>query len=387
MEVETRHKVVVLGSGQLGRMLALASYPLGIECVFVDSSPEPAVTPLAPYVAHSGKITGDIETLLNEASSITFEFENIPLELVRGIDKIKKVFPPVEALAATQERFAEKRLFSDLKIPTAEYLEISSENPSQAEELLRKAATLLGMPYVIKHRRLGYDGKGQLVVRNESDLGEAVEFIRGKDAIAEKFIPFERELSIIAVRGKDGKVCYYPLTENLHRDGILRTSIAPASQVDSSTEQAAKEYAKRILTQLEYVGVLALELFHTREGLIANEVAPRVHNSGHWTLNGCEVSQFENHMRAVLGLPVGEPKVRGVSLMLNLIGQGITSEKVLSVSGVHLHWYGKSVRPQRKVGHINIQGLDKKDLLQKFEQLAPLCGLEPELDRVRRALQ
>jgi 5-(carboxyamino)imidazole ribonucleotide synthase len=309
--------VGVLGGGQLGRMLGLAGIPLGLRFRFLDPSadaPAGAVGELvvAPY---------DEAHRLADADVVTYEFENVPVAAVRGLAHVQ---PPPAALEAAQDRLAEKTLFRRLGIPTVEF-----ERPP--------------VPALAKTRRLGYDGKGQRRIQSLDELRE--------DELAEEIVELERELSLLAVRGRGGETAFYPLVENVHRDGILRTSRAPAAP---ERQAEAEEYGRRILDELGYVGVLALELFDTGKALLANELAPRVHNSGHWTIEGAATSQFENHLRAILGLPLGPTHALGGAAMANLIGELPPLEELLRVPGAHVHLYGKAPRPGRKLGHVTL---------------------------------
>jgi 5-(carboxyamino)imidazole ribonucleotide synthase len=260
------------------------------------------------------------------------------------------VYPPALALETAQDRLAEKQLFERLAIPLPGYVAVTTLAD------LRAAVDRLGLPAILKTRRLGYDGKGQAVIRAGDDLAAVWESLGGAPCVLEQRISLRRELSVLAVRGRDGETAFYPLTENVHRDGILRTSIAPAPDTAGQLQATAEGYARRILTALEYVGVLALELFvDDRDGrLLANEIAPRVHNSGHWTMEGAETSQFENHLRAVLGWPLGSTAARGHPAMVNLIGSAPSTDALLAIPGAHLHLYSKSPRPGRKIGHVNV---------------------------------
>jgi 5-(carboxyamino)imidazole ribonucleotide synthase len=225
---------------------------------------------------------------------------------------------------------------------------------------------------VLKTRRMGYDGKGQMVARDRGQLAGAFAALGGVPLIAEQLVEFDRELSIVAARGRDGRTAAYPLVENSHRDGILRLTQAPAGGVTSDLRRQAERAVGLIADQLDYVGVLALELFQVGDRLLANEIAPRVHNSGHWTIEGAVTSQFENHLRAVLGLPLGDPAARGRCAMVNLIGEPPATESVLAVPGAHLHLYGKAARPGRKIGHVTVTG--EASLEQRTARIAALAG-------------
>ncbi len=320
-----------IGGGQLGRMLALAGIPLGLRFRFLD----PAADACAGEVGELLAGRYDDETLLDRladgAAVVTYEFENVPVAAARRVGAI----PDARALEQAQDRLREKELFRRLGIPTARF--------GSLEET--------GVPALVKTRRLGYDGKGQRVAT-------AVEPLTG-DELAEEIVPFGRELSLVAVRGRDGAVAFYPLTENVHRDGILRLSRAPAA---NAPEDAARDYATRLLEELDYVGVLALELFEADGSLLANELAPRVHNSGHWTIDAASTSQFENHLRAVLGLPLGSTEPTAPVAMVNLVGAAPPLAELLALPRARVHLYGKEPRPGRKLGHVTLLDPDEATL-------------------------
>jgi 5-(carboxyamino)imidazole ribonucleotide synthase len=341
-------RVGVLGGGQLGRMLALAGYPLGISCRCFDTDAAPAgqVTELVIGEFH------DAEALSRFAAGmdvVTYEFENVPLAAAEFLARRGPVFPPPEALRVSQDRLAEKMLFRELGIPTPAFAPVSTLDELQA------AVHAVGLPAVLKTRRFGYDGKGQRTLREPDEVAPAWEALGSSPLILEAFVPFQRELSILTVRSRAGDEAFYPLVQNEHESGILRLSLAPAPAHSAALQEHAEALARRILERLGYVGVLALELFEIGGDLLASEIAPRVHNSGHWTIEGAETSQFENHLRAVSGLPLGSTAARGHSAMVNLIGSLPDPEPVLRIPGAHMHVYGKSPRPGRKVGHITVR--------------------------------
>jgi len=268
------------------------------------------------------------------------------LSAVELVSKHVGVYPPIRALATAQDRLLEKRLFERLEIPTPLFAPIDNEGD------LANFVDRNGLPAVLKTRRLGYDGKGQVVIRAGSQQETALKTLGGRGLIVEKYVSFQRELSVIGVRGRTGREVFYPVVENVHHEGILRKSTAPAPNVTPESAALAIEYCRRVMTELDYVGVLALELFEEEGRLLANEIAPRVHNSGHWTIEGSETSQFENHLRAVMDLPLGSTALRGQSVMLNIIGHIPSREAILAVEGAHLHLYGKAPTEKRKVGHV-----------------------------------
>jgi 5-(carboxyamino)imidazole ribonucleotide synthase len=342
--------VGILGGGQLGRMLALAGYTLGLQFRMLDPNPDSPGGHLAELQIGAYDDPVALERFADGLTAATYEFENVPEIAARTLGARVPVYPPAGALETAQDRLAEKPLFERLGIPLPGYAAVSSPDE------LRAAVDHLGLPAILKTRRMGYDGKGQAVIRLGDDLEAVWESLGGVPCVLEQRVPLRRELSVIAVRARDGETAIYPLVQNVHREGILRTSIAPAPDTVGDIQATAELYATRILTELEYVGVLALELFvDDRDGrVLANEIAPRVHNSGHWTIEGAETSQFENHLRAVLGWPLGATAARGHAAMVNVIGSAPSTESLLAIPGVHLHLYGKSPRPGRKIGHVNI---------------------------------
>ena len=353
----------ILGGGQLGYMLALAGYPLDFHFRFLDPSPQTPVGRIAPRVTAEYTDYEALDKFAHGLALVTYEFENVPVEAARHLAKHVPVFPPPQALEAAQDRLNEKALFQKLGIPTTEFAAVNST----AE--LDRAIGKLGLPGVLKTRRLGYDGKGQWVLRSQADVAELKKEFPSAPLILENFVNFSRELSILAVRGRGGETAFYPLVENHHRGGILRLSLAPAPQLSDSLQREAENAARQILEALDYVGVLAVELFECGGRLLASEMAPRVHNSGHWSIEGAVASQFENHLRAVAGLPLGETRALGYCAMLNLIGEVPEPQELLAVSDAHLHLYGKSLRPGRKVGHVTVRAGSALELSVRLKQL------------------
>lgn len=329
-------------------MLALAGYRLGLEFRFFDPNSGAPVGQIGQLVAAEYDDKAALERFLDGVDVVTYEFESIPLSTVRFVAERVKVYPPVIALETAQDRLLEKQLFQTLGIPTPEFATVESM------QQLRGAASHVGLPVVLKTRAMGYDGKGQAVIRDESSLAAAWGRLRGSPLILEKYVAFQHELSVIGVRDTARREVYYPPVENVHREGILRTSLVPAPSATPELATLAIDYCRRIMDRLDYVGVLALELFSIDGMLLANEMAPRVHNSGHWTIEGAETSQFENHLRAILSLPLGATTLRGRSAMINIIGQIPSREEVLAVAGAHLHLYGKAPTGRRKVGHVTL---------------------------------
>lgn len=355
--------VGVLGGGQLGRMLALAGYPLGMRFRFLDFDAEAPARDVAPLVHAPFDDRAALDRFAAGLDVVTYEFENVPVDSVRHLATRVPVVPPARALEAAQDRLSEKTLFQRLGVATPRFAAV------ETREDLDRAVENLGLPVVLKTRRFGYDGKGQAVLRTSDDLNSAWGALGGRPLIVEAFVPFDRELSIIIVRGRSGEEACYPLVQNEHRDGILRLSIAPAPDLTPALQSLAQDMVGRIARELDYVGVLALELFQVGDELLANEMAPRVHNSGHWTIEGAQCSQFENHLRAIAGLPLGSAAPVGHSAMLNLIGETGDTAGALRVPGAHLHLYGKSPRPGRKLGHITVCASTPDEVLAMLDQL------------------
>jgi 5-(carboxyamino)imidazole ribonucleotide synthase len=339
-------KLGIVGAGQLGRMMALAGYPLGFDFLFLDKDAGTPGGQVAPLIAGALDDRELLGQLAQRCSVMTFDWENIPVSSLEGLPGEAKIYPPLRALAAAQDRLTEKRSFELLGIPTTQYAAVDSR------ESLELAVKKIGLPGVLKTRRLGYDGKGQFVLRQPADLDRAWDALGKAPLLYENLVPFDAEVSVIAVRGTDGAVAFYPLNLNVHREGILRLTRAPYG--NAALTRQAQRAAKKLLEHFKYVGVLTIEFFVKRGKLIANEMAPRVHNSGHWTIEGAETSQFENHVRAIAGLPLGSTRPRGHSAMINLVGEMPTRDRLLAETGLHWHDYGKSARPGRKLGHLTL---------------------------------
>jgi 5-(carboxyamino)imidazole ribonucleotide synthase len=369
----------ILGGGQLGYMLALAGYPLGLHFRFLDPSPEAPVGRIATRITAQFTDRAALKKFAAGLELVTYEFENVPVETARFLAEHVPVLPPPAALEAAQDRLNEKRLFQRLGIATTEFAAVVGR------EALDGAVRQIGLPAILKTCRMGYDGKGQWILRNAEDVSRAERELPAADAAArkhkgtepaehvpfvlERLVPFARELSVLAVRGRTGETAVYPLVENHHRAGILRMSLAPAPQLDPVIQQTAEDAARRVFEALQYVGVLAIEFFEHEGRLLANEMAPRVHNSGHWTIEGAVTSQFENHLRAVVGLPLGSTQAIGCSAMLNLIGEVPDSAEVLAVRNAHLHLYGKSARAGRKLGHVTLIASSPEQLASRLSEL------------------
>ena len=353
-----------VGGGQLARMLALAGTPLGLRFVFLDPADDACAAPLGEHLCAAYDDRDALARLATLADCVTFEFENVPADsLVNELAERVPLYPAPAALAVAQDRLSEKHLFHRLNIPTAPFAKVDCRAD------LDRAASEIGFPAVLKTRRLGYDGKGQTVLRIAGDLDKAWQIQGGTPLILEAFVPFDREISLLAARGRSGQVVYYPLSENTHSDGILRQSL---SRPGDALQALAEDFTRRLLDDLDYVGVLALECFDVGGQLLANELAPRVHNSGHWTIEGAETSQFENHLRAILNLPLGATTPVGRCAMVNLIGTLPEAARVLTRPGAHLHVYGKRPRPGRKLGHVTLRAADERSMQNELRLLLGL---------------
>ena len=339
-------RIGIIGAGQLGQMLGFAARQLGMQCRFVDPAPAPPAATCGP-VTQAAYDDGDALAMLAESCDVvSYEFENVPVEALLKISDRVRVYPPPAALGHAQDRLAEKQLFQQLAIPLADFERVDS-----LQDLVA-AVSRLGLPLVLKTRRLGYDGKGQYVIRQAAEIETAWQDCGGADLVAEQWINFDYEVSVIAARNVSGDVICYPLTCNEHAAGILQTSTAPL-QNDLLTRQA-EQYVTALLEHLQYVGVLALEMFVTDGRLLANEFAPRVHNSGHWSIEGADPSQFTAHLLAISGQDLPTPRLLGHAGMLNLIG--VMPGNLQLPTGATLHDYGKAPRPGRKLGHITVIG-------------------------------
>lgn len=354
-------RVGILGAGQLARMLALAGYPLGIQCILLDRSPQASGAQVAPIVPGAFDRREDLEQLRDLVDVVTFDIENIPGPLLISLGERVQVYPPPVAIATTQDRLEEKTLFQSLGIPTTAFVRI--DGPKD----LAAAAATLGWPVVLKARRLGYDGRGQRVAKTAAELASAWQALGAVPSIAEAWVPFERELSLIGACGADRETVFYPLAENTHVEGILRKTVAPFP--DPPLQATAERWLRALFDHFGYRGIMTVEFFVVDGALMANEIAPRVHNSGHWTIEGAETSQFENHLRAVLGWPLGSAAARGHAAMINLLGKAPPVGELLEMSGVHVHLYGKEPRTMRKLGHCTLVDTDRPSLLARTEQL------------------
>jgi len=353
----------ILGGGQLGYMLALAGYPLGLHFRFLDPSPEAPVGRIANRVTADFQDQQALEKFSHGLEVATYEFENVPVAAAKFLAERVPVYPPAIALEEAQDRLREKRLFRKLGIATTEFAPVLEQ--SEFDDAVKR----VGLPAMLKTCRMGYDGKGQWLLRTDEDVDKARPELPDVPMILEKFVPFARELSVLGVRGRDGESVFYPLIENHHRGGILRLSLAPAPRLTAKLQQMAEEAAQKVLEELGYVGVLCIEFFEGNGQLLANEMAPRVHNSGHWSIEGAVTSQFENHLRAILGMPLGATTAVGVSAMINLIGEVPESAEVLNISNAHLHLYGKEPRTGRKLGHVTLRADQTETLHRRLSEL------------------
>ena len=328
-----------IGGGQLGRMLGLAGMALGLDVRFLDPAADACAAAVGELVVGEYGDPEALDRLAHGADVVTYEFENVPVEAAARVGAV----PGAAALEHGQDRLREKELFRSLDIPTARFGTLAET----------------GLPALVKQRRLGYDGKGQRRLESVEPLAEG--------ELAEELVTFDRELSIVGVRARDGEIRFWPVGENLHRDGILRLSRAP---VVAAPQQEAEAICASLMTALDYVGVLAVELFEVDGRLLANEFAPRVHNTAHWTIDGAETSQFENHLRAILGLPLGATDPLGRCVMANLIGSIPDMSDLVDLADAHVHVYGKAPRPGRKLGHVTLVDPDEAAV----ERLLGLAG-------------
>ena len=368
--------VGILGGGQLARMMALAGAPLGLRFLVMDTAADACAGQFAPLLVGDYRDESALAEFASKVDVATFDFENVPAESAEWLAQRVPVFPNPRALAVAQDRLVEKSLFRELGIPVGAFADVGSL------DALRSEVDRLGGACILKTRRLGYDGKGQFRIKSPADVDAAWQALGAQAGtvglIVEAFIPFERELSVVAVRGRDGEFRTWPLTENWHVDGVLSASLAPA-QVDAVLVEAAYAHARRLAESLDYVGVFALELFYREGELLANEMAPRVHNSGHWTIEGAETSQFQNHLRAVLGLPLGETRTLGHACMLNWIGEMPDAGSVLQEAGGHWHDYGKEPRAGRKVGHATLRADDAAALAHALARVGVALGRQAQV--------
>lgn len=356
--------VGILGGGQLARMLALAGHPLGLRFRVFDPSPQPPAAVVAEHVRAAWNDREALARFCDGLAVATFELEGVAAATARAVEARVPLHPSPRALDATRDRLGEKEFARSLDIATAPFARVDTASAVGA------ALARVGTPAILKSRSEGYDGRGQSLVRSADEAREAFERGGRRPALLEGLVPFRRELSLLAVRDRRGRTAWYPLVENQHRGGILHRSEAPAAAVSPALEAEAHEIAGRVLTALDYVGVITFELFDVGERLLLNEIAPRVHNSGHWTIEGAVTSQFENHVRAVAGLPLGSCRTRCASVLRNILGRLPDAASVLAVPGAHLHLYGKEPREGRKLGHVTITADDDASLAERERQVA-----------------
>jgi 5-(carboxyamino)imidazole ribonucleotide synthase len=360
-------------------MLALAGAPLGARFLVVDSAADACAGQVAPLLQADWRDFAALAAFAARIDVATFDFENVPADTAHWLTEHTRVFPNPRALAVAQDRLAEKTLFRELGLPTPQFEVVDSRAD------LERAVARIGFPAVLKTRRLGYDGKGQFRLRRGEDVDAAWQALGGVPLILEAWFDFEREVSIVAVRGRDGAFSTYPLVQNWHADGILSATLAPAPGAEGLTAAAAR-HARAIAEQLDYVGVFAVELFERGGELYGNEMAPRVHNSGHWTIEGAPCSQFENHIRAVLGLPLGDTSCLGTSVMLNWIDELPDAGPILAEPRAHWHDYGKSPRPGRKVGHATLCADDAPEMRERLTRVSKALAREAQVAPVLEAL-
>ena len=368
--------VGILGGGQLARMMALSGAPLGLRFRVLDNVADACAGQFAPMIVGDYTDEAALAEFASQVDVATFDFENVPAASAEWLSSRVPVFPNPRALGLSQDRLAEKTLFRELGIPVPDFADIDSRAALDA------AVVTLGTPCILKTRRLGYDGKGQFRIKSPADVDAAWDALGAQAGtvglILEGFVAFQRELSVIAVRGQDGEFRAWPLTENWHVDGVLSASLAPAC-VDDAMNAVALSHARKIADALDYVGVFALELFCRDGELLANELAPRVHNSGHWTIEGSETSQFQNHLRAVLGLPLGDTRMLGVACMLNWIGAMPDAAPVLREASGHWHDYGKQPRTGRKVGHATLRAESVVELADALQRVGAVLGRDAQV--------
>ncbi len=370
MNNQSNQTIGILGGGQLARMLALAGAPLGLRFKILDNTAEACASQVAPLMVGDYRDEKTLATFADGVDVVTFDFENVPASSAHWLANHIPVFPNPFALGLTQDRLGEKKLFQSLGINTPEFAPIDSF------EDLQSAIGQIGIPGILKTRRLGYDGKGQVRIKTPEDIQTAWQQLGTQELIYEAFVPFEREISVLAVRGRDGDFRTWPLTQNWHLNGILAASLAPAPNTEA-LDARARACARLIAEKLDYVGVFALELFVKDGQLLANEMAPRVHNSGHWTIEAAITSQFENHVRAVMGLPLGCTDMSNqLAVMLNWIGDLPSRDVILREQDAHWHDYGKSSRVGRKVGHASIVGNDRLHLINTLERIGKALSIE-----------
>ena len=359
-------RIGVLGGGQLGRMLGLAGLPLGFEFLFLDPAADACAGSTGRLLQAAFDDEAGARALAEQVDVATFDFENVPASSARAVQAVCPLYPGPRALAAGQDRLAEKDLVAGLGARLAPYRGVDSRTA------LLEALDRVGYPAVLKTRRFGYDGKGQAILRDPEDLERAWQRLGDSPLVLEAFVAFDAECSLCGVRGRDGATRFWPLTRNVHDDGILALSLPGV--FNGGLQAEAERIMTRLMDELDYVGVLTIEFFLARGELLVNEFAPRVHNSAHWTIDGADCSQFENHLRAIAGLPLGTTELTRPSLMFNWIGGLPALSEALAVAGLHWHDYGKQARPGRKVGHATLTASSPDELRPRAERLAAIAG-------------
>ena len=362
----TVRRVGVLGGGQLGRMMALAGLPLGFSFHFLDPSADACAAELGDLLQAGFDDQEAARQLAAAVDVATFDFENVPDSSAAAVEQACPLYPGPNALGACQDRVSEKKLLTGLGIGVAEYHPVSSRTD------LLEGLEKLGYPAVLKTRRMGYDGKGQAVLRDQEDLERAWQLLGDSPLVLEAFVPFDAECSLVGVRDLGGETRFWPLTRNVHDHGILALSMPGV--FDDTLQAAAQDKMRRLMDHFDYHGVLTLEFFLLDGELLVNEIAPRVHNSGHWTIDGSGCSQFENHIRAITGMPLGDTGMQRWSLMFNWIGDMPDRDRAMALPGLHWHDYGKEPRPGRKIGHATLTADSKSELMEKAQSLARIAG-------------
>jgi len=359
-------RIGILGGGQLGRMLGLAGIPLGFHFRFLDPAVDACAAASGELIQAPFDDADAARELGRQVDVATFDFENVPEASAQALAGVCPLYPGANALGASQDRLVEKELLVRLGARVPPYHAVSSRTD------LLDGLDKLGFPAVLKTRRFGYDGKGQAVLRDQEDLERAWQQLGDSRLILEAFVPFEAECSLIGARGRDGHTRFWPLTRNVHADGILALSLPGV--FDDALQARAERVMTELMDHLGYVGVLTIEFFLHNGELLFNEFAPRVHNSGHWTIDGSECSQFENHLRAISGLPLGRTDLVSHALMFNWIGEMPPLSDALGIPGVHWHDYGKQARPGRKIGHATVTSPSLGELRERGERLAAIAG-------------
>ena len=361
-------KIGILGGGQLARMLALSGYPMGFEFVFFDPTEDACAGQVGELICAEYHNEVALEEFCQKVDVVTLDFENVPVETLRFVEKKKPVFPSPEVLEIAQDRLLEKQFCHSYGIPTTDFETINSVSE------LKFASKKFDYDAILKTRRMGYDGKGQYRINQATDINQIPDSLFLQDLILEKRVAFNREVSVIVARNGLGDIKSWPLCENKHKDGILTTTIVPAKH--SSLDEITIDYAKQLAVALNYIGVLVIEFFQTEDAVYVNEMAPRVHNSGHWSIEGAHTSQFENHLRAGLNLPLGSTCMDGMAAMLNWIGA--FPESILSITEEQLFWhvYGKEPRAGRKIGHTTLLATTPQELHDKIVNLVKKLGVQ-----------